>query len=425
MRADALREALAGSTGADDRLRAGGQRQHGRLRSGRRDRRRVRGRRRLAPRRRRVRALGRRQPTLPAPHRGLRARRLLGDRRAQVAERPVRLRRRLLPASGVARRRRWPSPRAISSAPTAAARPTGCPSRRAARAASPSGPRCARSAATASPSSSSAAATTRARFAELLGAEPGVEILNDVVLNQVLVRFGDDDETTREVVRRVQADGTCWLGGTDWHGRAAMRISVSSFRTTRGGRRARARRAILERTDRRRRALARLIVAALARCSVLASCVAGESGEAGLERTSRTRRRPPTRPDRSPRTSPSGTTVLAGSEPRARPQAWRTSDQHFAQARVGTRARPAERAGRPSRATCRSTETASSQQSPERGRRHSQLGHVPVTGAKENAVEDVAALALGLDRHCAMPAGPADERRSRRLRRALVGRARL
>jgi glutamate/tyrosine decarboxylase-like PLP-dependent enzyme len=69
-------------------------------------------------------------------------------------------------------------------------------------------------------------------FAELLGAEPGVEILNDVVLNQVLVRFGDDDETTRQVVRRVQEEGTCWLGGTDWHGRAAMRISVSSFRTT-------------------------------------------------------------------------------------------------------------------------------------------------------------------------------------------------
>jgi glutamate/tyrosine decarboxylase-like PLP-dependent enzyme len=69
-------------------------------------------------------------------------------------------------------------------------------------------------------------------FAELLGAQPGVEILNEVVLNQVLVRFGDDDETTRAVVRRVQADGTCWLGGTDWQGRAAMRISVSSFRTT-------------------------------------------------------------------------------------------------------------------------------------------------------------------------------------------------
>ena len=69
-------------------------------------------------------------------------------------------------------------------------------------------------------------------FAALLGAEPGVEILNDVVLNQVLVRFADSDEVTREVVRCVQADGTCWLGGTDWHDRAAMRISVSSFRTT-------------------------------------------------------------------------------------------------------------------------------------------------------------------------------------------------
>ncbi len=70
------------------------------------------------------------------------------------------------------------------------------------------------------------------QFAELLGAEPDVEILNDVVLNQVLVRFGSDDELTREVVRLVQEDGTCWLGGTEWQGRAAMRISVSSFRTT-------------------------------------------------------------------------------------------------------------------------------------------------------------------------------------------------
>ena len=68
-------------------------------------------------------------------------------------------------------------------------------------------------------------------FAGVLGARPGVEVLNDVVLNQVLVRFGDD-ERTREVVRRVQEGGVCWLGATDWQGRAAMRISVSSFRTT-------------------------------------------------------------------------------------------------------------------------------------------------------------------------------------------------
>lgn len=48
----------------------------------------------------------------------------------------------------------------------------------------------------------------------------------------MLVRFDDDDETTREIVRLVQEDDTCWLGGTDWQGRAAMRVSVSSFRTT-------------------------------------------------------------------------------------------------------------------------------------------------------------------------------------------------
>ncbi len=75
------------------------------------------------------------------------------------------------------------------------------------------------------------------RFAERLGAEPGVEILNDVVLNQVLVRFhpaggGGADAFTREVIARVQADGTCWLGGTTWHGMAAMRISVSNWSTT-------------------------------------------------------------------------------------------------------------------------------------------------------------------------------------------------
>jgi glutamate/tyrosine decarboxylase-like PLP-dependent enzyme len=68
-------------------------------------------------------------------------------------------------------------------------------------------------------------------FAELLGSVPGVSILNDVVLNQVLVRFGDSDDITREVVARVQQDGTCWLGGTTWHGQGAMRISVSNWST--------------------------------------------------------------------------------------------------------------------------------------------------------------------------------------------------
>src|SRR5690606_32450869 len=66
----------------------------------------------------------------------------------------------------------------------------------------------------------------RARqFAALLSAEPGVAILNEVVLNQLLVRFGDDDAMTRRVVEGVQAEGTCWASGTTWHGLAAMRIS--------------------------------------------------------------------------------------------------------------------------------------------------------------------------------------------------------
>ena len=70
------------------------------------------------------------------------------------------------------------------------------------------------------------------RMAAGLAGEPGVEILADVVLNQVLVRFGDDDDTTRRVVIGVQQDGTCWLGGTTWQGRAAMRISVSNWATS-------------------------------------------------------------------------------------------------------------------------------------------------------------------------------------------------
>jgi glutamate/tyrosine decarboxylase-like PLP-dependent enzyme len=71
-----------------------------------------------------------------------------------------------------------------------------------------------------------------ARIAERLAQAPGVEVLNDVVLNQALVRFGDDDAATDAVIARVQQEGTCWLGGTVWQGRAAMRISVSGWQTT-------------------------------------------------------------------------------------------------------------------------------------------------------------------------------------------------
>ena len=69
-------------------------------------------------------------------------------------------------------------------------------------------------------------------FADRLAAEDGVVIGNDVVLNQVLARFGDSDDTTDRVVGAVQRSGECWMGGTSWRGRRFMRISVSNYRTT-------------------------------------------------------------------------------------------------------------------------------------------------------------------------------------------------
>ena len=68
------------------------------------------------------------------------------------------------------------------------------------------------------------------RFADGLSGA-GYAVLNDVVLNQVLVSFGDA-ETTQRVIAAIQADGTCWCGGTVWQGHTAMRISVSSWATT-------------------------------------------------------------------------------------------------------------------------------------------------------------------------------------------------
>lgn len=68
------------------------------------------------------------------------------------------------------------------------------------------------------------------RFADGLRAA-GYEILNDVVLNQVLVSFGDA-EATKRVIAGIQNDGVCWCGGTHWQGRTAMRISVSCWATT-------------------------------------------------------------------------------------------------------------------------------------------------------------------------------------------------
>jgi glutamate/tyrosine decarboxylase-like PLP-dependent enzyme len=75
-------------------------------------------------------------------------------------------------------------------------------------------------------------------LAERLAAEPGVRVLNDVVLNQVIVRFADDkpvaegDRATKEVIARVQKDGTCYAGGAQWRGKWVMRLSVIGWPTT-------------------------------------------------------------------------------------------------------------------------------------------------------------------------------------------------
>jgi len=75
------------------------------------------------------------------------------------------------------------------------------------------------------------------RFADRLRAEPRIQILNDVVLNQVLVRVqsatnDDSDQLTRTALKLVQDERVCWLGGTRWHNMDAMRISVSNWSTT-------------------------------------------------------------------------------------------------------------------------------------------------------------------------------------------------
>ena len=71
------------------------------------------------------------------------------------------------------------------------------------------------------------------RMAEGLAGAPGVEILNDVVLNQVLVRFRDREgrNITPSVIARIQEDRVCWAGGTSWRGEPALRLSISGWST--------------------------------------------------------------------------------------------------------------------------------------------------------------------------------------------------
>jgi glutamate/tyrosine decarboxylase-like PLP-dependent enzyme len=70
------------------------------------------------------------------------------------------------------------------------------------------------------------------QFADGVSAVDGMRVVNDVVLNQVLVRFGEDDAATDAVVAAVQRSGECWMGATTWHGMRLMRVSVSNWSTT-------------------------------------------------------------------------------------------------------------------------------------------------------------------------------------------------
>ena len=69
-------------------------------------------------------------------------------------------------------------------------------------------------------------------MAALLAEIPGAAVLNDIVLNQVLVRFPGGDDANRAAVKAVQRDGTCWLGGAQWAGEAVVRVSFSNWATT-------------------------------------------------------------------------------------------------------------------------------------------------------------------------------------------------
>jgi glutamate/tyrosine decarboxylase-like PLP-dependent enzyme len=70
------------------------------------------------------------------------------------------------------------------------------------------------------------------RMAKQLSAIPGAEVLNDVVLNQVLLRLPAGDDANRAAVAAIQRDGTCWLGGTTWNGEYVLRVSISNWATT-------------------------------------------------------------------------------------------------------------------------------------------------------------------------------------------------
>ena len=157
----------------------------------------------------------------------------MGDRRAQVAERAVRLGPRVLRASGCASRRDR------ASAPT-----TSCTTPDADRDQLDWNPEFSRRA-RGFPIYAALRSLGRSGVAELVSARartrgapprswrelPGCEVLNEVVLNQVLFRF-DTDERTQEALHAVQQSGEAWLSGTTWDDRPAIRVSVSNWQTS-------------------------------------------------------------------------------------------------------------------------------------------------------------------------------------------------
>ena len=231
MRPDRLAQALRAGDGPAIVCAQAGSLNTGALRPARDDRRRRARARSLGARRRRLRPVGGSQPALPRAARRRRALRLVGGRRAQVAQHPLRLRHRDRGRSGRAggrdeRDRRLPARhrhrRRLSPHPGVSRRGRQVPVYAALRSLGRAGvaelvDRCCDHA---------------TRLAGAMASEPGCAVLNDVVLNQVLLRFGDDDATTAAVVDHVQRDGAAWLGGTVWRGRFAARVSVINWSTT-------------------------------------------------------------------------------------------------------------------------------------------------------------------------------------------------
>ena len=168
---------------------------------------------------------------------------LVGDRRPQVAERPVRLRAHVLRASRRAQRLDDDEGRRTSRArgSGSATRSTGRPSPHAARARSRSTRRFAPSVGAASPTSSTAAATSRSASRAGIEQLPGCTVLNDVVINQVLFRFEDDDDDAVACSRRCSEAARRGWAGRRWDGRAGDPHLRLELEDDRGGRRPHAR----------------------------------------------------------------------------------------------------------------------------------------------------------------------------------------